>query len=118
VEKKPSQYRKAEALTQQGGKIYQEDWNVETAKRLTQEQIRGFREDGYLVGKGLFTPEEVRALADDFMQMHAEGPIPGCFEPASPESADGDILKLYPRMMHPHRVNDLALRYLLDDRLE
>ena len=44
--------------------------------------------------------------------MHAGGPIPGCFEPADPEEADGDILKLYPRMMHPHRVNELARRYL------
>jgi phytanoyl-CoA hydroxylase len=42
------------------------------------------------------------------MRMRAGGKIPGCFEPASPEEADGDILKLYPRMMHPHRVNALA----------
>jgi phytanoyl-CoA hydroxylase len=42
------------------------------------------------------------------MRMHAGGPIPGCFEPASSEEADGDILKLYPRVMHPHRVNELA----------
>jgi phytanoyl-CoA hydroxylase len=49
------------------------------------------------VVEGLFAPEEVKALVDNFMQMHAEGPIPGCFEPESPESAAGDILKLYPR---------------------
>jgi phytanoyl-CoA hydroxylase len=60
----------------------------------------------------------VKELVDNFMRMHAGGPIPDCFEPASPEEADGDILELYPRMMHPHRVNELALRYLLDDRLE
>jgi phytanoyl-CoA hydroxylase len=91
---------------------------VETIKHLTQEQIRSFREDGYLVVERLFSPEEVRELVDNFMQMHAGGQIPGCFEPASPEEAEGDILQLYPRMMHPHRVNELALRYLLDDRLE
>jgi phytanoyl-CoA hydroxylase len=91
---------------------------VETIKHLTQEQIRSFRDEGYIVMEGLFAPEEVRELVDNFMQMHAGGPIPGCFEPADPEEADGDILKLYPRMMHPHRVNELALRYLLDDRLE
>jgi phytanoyl-CoA hydroxylase len=118
AERKSSQYRKAEPFTQQVGKIYKEDWNVETIKHLTQEQIRSFRDEGYIVMEGLFAPEEVRELVDNLMQMHAGGPIPGCFEPADPEEADGDILKLYPRMMHPHRVNELALRYLLDDRLE
>ena len=91
---------------------------METTQQLTQEQVRRFREDGYLVVEEVFAPEEIKALVDNFMQMRAGGPIPGCFEPADPEEADGDILKLYPRMMHPHRVNELALRYLLDDRLE
>jgi len=91
---------------------------VETTKHLTQEQIQGFQEDGYLVADGLFSSEEARVLADNFMRMHAEGPIPGCFEPASPEEAEGDILALYPRMMHPHRIDDMSLRYLLDNRLE
>jgi hypothetical protein len=91
---------------------------VETIKHLTQEQIRSFREDGYLVVESLFSPEEVMELVDNFVQMYAGGQIPGCFEPASPEEAEGDILQLYQRMMDPHRVNELALRYLLDDRLE
>jgi phytanoyl-CoA hydroxylase len=102
------QYRKADPFAQQVGKIYQEDWNVVTMNHLTREQIRSFREDGYLVVESLFSPEEVRELVDNFMRMRAAGQIPGCFEPASPEEADGDILKLYPRMMHPHRVNALA----------
>ena len=84
---------------------------------LTAEQRRGFHDDGYLIVRGLLTQDEVRELLDAFMAMHAGGPIPGCFKPASPEEADGDALKLYPRMMHPHRVNDVARRYLLDRRL-
>lgn len=89
-----------------------------TTTHLTPEQLRAFHERGYLVIKGLFQPDEVRLLLDTFMTMHAGGPIPGCFNPAPADEADGDILKLYPRMMHPHRVNDVALRYLLDSRLE
>jgi len=91
---------------------------METTRRLTPEQIRSFHENGYLVLRGLFTQEEVRGLLDNVMEMHAGGDIPGHFEPASPAEARGDVLKLYPRMMHPHRVNETALRYLLDDRLE
>ncbi len=84
---------------------------------LTAEQIRQFHERGYIVVRGLYGPDEVRELLDTFMAMHAGGPIPGCFSPVPPEEAGGDPLKRYPRMMHPHRVNDVALRYLLDPRV-
>ncbi len=91
---------------------------IATSRTLTPAQLRSFREDGYLVLRGLLRPDEVRELLENFMQMHAGGRIPGCFEPKSSEDAQGDILKLYPRMLHPHRVNNVALRYLLDERLE
>ena len=81
---------------------------METSQQLTPEQIRIFQEDGYLLIEELFQPEEVRELVENFMKLHAGSPIPGCFEPADPEEADGDILKLYLRMMHPHRVKELA----------
>jgi hypothetical protein len=92
---------------------------------LNASQTRTFAERGYLVVPGLFSPEDVRVLLDTFMAMHAGGPIPGCFMPKAgpvggPEATtlkDIDILDIYPRMMHPHRVNDVALRYLLDPRL-
>jgi phytanoyl-CoA hydroxylase len=105
--------RKAGQYSQPKG----EGRNVETTEHLTQEQIQGFQEDGYLLVKDLFAPEEAKALVDNFMRMHAEGPQPG-FEPTSPEEANGDILKLYPRMMHPHRIDELSQQYLLDERLE
>ena len=87
-----------------------------TTQALTAEQLRAFHADGYVVVRGLLSVWEVRLLLDNFMRMHAGGPIPGCFNPKPAEEADGDILKRYPRMMHPHRVNQLALRYLLDAR--
>jgi phytanoyl-CoA hydroxylase len=104
---------------------------------LSAGQLQTFEDRGYLVVPGLFSPGDVRLLIDTFMAMHAGGPIPGCFMPkvrpsggfvagggdlgltptaALPEGTD--ILDAYPRMMHPHRVNDVALRYLLDPRLE
>ncbi|GAC1366903.1 MAG: hypothetical protein NVS2B12_05680 [Ktedonobacteraceae bacterium] len=49
--------------------------------------------------------------------MHAQGSVPGYFEPRSLEEANGDVLKLYPRILHPHRFNAVAMRYLLDARL-
>ena len=88
-----------------------------TTPALTTDQRRAFHERGYLIVRGLLAAGEVQTLIDTFMGMHAGGPIPGCFAPKSPAEAGGDPLKLYPRMMHPHRVNEVALRYLLDPRL-
>lgn len=88
-----------------------------TTKCLTSEQLRSFDEQGYLVLPGLFGSEDVQLLIDTFMEI-AKGQVSGYFEPASPEEAHGDPLKLYPRIAHPHRFNEVALRYMLDSRLE
>lgn len=84
-----------------------------TTPIITAEQKQQFDRDGYLIARGLLSNKDVDELKETFMNMHAGGPIPGCFKPASPEEANGDVLKLYPRMMHPHRVNDVAFRYMI-----
>ena len=80
------------------------------------ERIR-FVEDGYAIVRGLFSAAEVAEIRDEFMAMHAGGPIPGHFEPHKDNGRPGDILRSYPRIMHPHQINNLALRYLLDTRI-
>lgn len=87
--------------------------NVNRQNSVCEQQLQQFQQEGYLVVKGLFSPQEVEEIKINFMDMHAGGPIEGCFKPSTPEEAKGDILKLYPRMMHPHRVNDLAFRYMI-----
>ncbi|GCE12704.1 phytanoyl-CoA dioxygenase family protein [Tengunoibacter tsumagoiensis] len=88
------------------------------AARLTPEQLHQFEEQGYLILRGVLNTEEVDQLIQTFMEIKAAGSVPGFFEPASAEEANGDILKLYPRIMHPHRFNEIALRYLLDGRIQ
>ncbi|MGP4001652.1 phytanoyl-CoA dioxygenase family protein [Streptomyces sp. 8N706] len=77
-----------------------------------------FDEDGFTVVRGLFGPEEIEELCREFMALHAAGRIPGHFEPR-PQQPGGpyDPLRAYPRVMHPHEVNERALRFLLDARL-
>ncbi|MET8472745.1 phytanoyl-CoA dioxygenase family protein [Streptomyces sp. NPDC006422] len=77
-----------------------------------------FRTRGYAIARALLDPAETRELTDEFMRLQASGPVPGHFEP-KPQPADGphDPLRAYPRVMQPHRFNDLALRRLLDPRL-
>jgi hypothetical protein len=88
-----------------------------TISGLTEAQLSSFHERGYLVVPELLAPDEIDLLLDTFMTLHASGPIPGCFSPLPPDEAGSDPLKRYPRMMHPHRVNEVARRYLLDPRL-
>lgn len=88
-----------------------------TATRLTPAQLQEFDEHGYLILPGIFSQDEVKLLIDTFMNIQASGPVPGFFSPKTLEEANGDILKVYPRIMHPHRFNDVARRYLLDQRL-
>ncbi len=94
--------------------------NKQVSRRLLNDQdIQQFQMDGYVVVRDLFSQKEIMAMLDNFMAMHAQGAIPECFEavPVEEALAEGNILKAYPRMMQPHKVNDLARSYLLDPRV-
>ncbi|MCI3274149.1 phytanoyl-CoA dioxygenase family protein [Streptomyces cylindrosporus] len=80
---------------------------------LTPSGLRQFREDGFTVVRGLFGYDEIERLRAEFAALHAAGPVPGHFRPR--ESADP--LAAYPRVMHPHEINDRARGVLLDARL-
>jgi ectoine hydroxylase-related dioxygenase (phytanoyl-CoA dioxygenase family) len=76
-----------------------------------------YARDGYVAVRGLLAPAEVEELCTTFMALHAAGPIPHCFAPVPLAESGGDVLKAYPRMMQPHRVNATARRYLLHPRI-
>lgn len=85
---------------------------------LTPEQHARFETDGHLILKSFYRPDEVQRLIDTFMGIHANGPVEGYFSPKTEAEAKGDPLRMYPRIMHPHRFNETSLEYLLDARLE
>jgi ectoine hydroxylase-related dioxygenase (phytanoyl-CoA dioxygenase family) len=74
-----------------------------------------FDEQGYVVFKNLFTPEEVASLREHFMRLRAAGSYPGDF--AGIDLGSADPLKRYPRMIHMQRWDEASLRWLLDARL-
>jgi phytanoyl-CoA hydroxylase len=81
-------------------------------------RLNDFHDQGYFIVPGLLAPEEVAELREEFMALHSSGPIPGHFSPKPQVPGQPyDILLDYPRIMHPHQVNDVALRYLLDTRV-
>ncbi|MET7572815.1 phytanoyl-CoA dioxygenase family protein [Streptomyces sp. NPDC005492] len=80
---------------------------------MSATNIGAFEEAGFTVARGLFGHDEIERLRAEFAAMHASGPVPGHFEPRT----SGDPLRTHPRVMHPHEINPLALRFLLDPRL-
>ncbi|HZT41034.1 MAG TPA: phytanoyl-CoA dioxygenase family protein [Chthonomonadaceae bacterium] len=93
-----------------------------TASLLTEELVKQFHKNGYLILRQFFTPEEIDEIRETFMAQNADGPVPGLSE-ISANYAPSDPLSFYPRMMHPHRhpelpVGPLSLRCMLDARIE
>jgi phytanoyl-CoA hydroxylase len=69
-----------------------------------------FDRDGYAVARSLFSPEEVEEIKTEFEEIHRtqreKAWDDGIRDPQDP-------LFQYPRIVHPHRFNPLARRYLL-----
>jgi phytanoyl-CoA hydroxylase len=78
---------------------------------LTEEQRAHFEREGYVIVKGLFKEEDLSAI-DHTFEAISFTKVPGYFEPELQGEAD-DPLKRYPRVMHPHRFNETAKKYML-----
>ncbi len=82
------------------------------ASRLRAE----FRETGYAVAPGLFSPEEVERYKAHYMAMRATGPFPG--DDAGVDLGNAaDPLKRYPRLIHMHRHDALSMEWLIEPRI-
>ncbi len=79
---------------------------------LSPGQLAFYRSNGYLVVHDLFTSTECAEVLDRADELYSPGAIEGCFETVSLDEAGDDILKAYPRMIHPHRVDNVFMRYL------
>ena len=77
--------------------------NTETLKET-------FDRDGFAVARSLFSPDEVEEVKETFERIHREEKSKahddGIVDPNDP-------LFQYPRIVHPHRFNDVARRYML-----
>ena len=95
---------------------------VDRGITLTADQLRSFAEDGYLIVRSLYSPDEIQHVREIFMAQGDLGPTEGLSD--LPKKIDRrDPLSFYPRMMHPHKhldkaVGQVALDYLLNPRLE
>src|SRR5476651_2512636 len=74
-----------------------------------------FASDGYAIARGLFSPEECLRIADyftDMVERGGDGWAEGAVDPKHP-----DPLKRYPRLLQPHRGDDVAFGFMIDPRV-
>jgi phytanoyl-CoA hydroxylase len=82
-----------------------------TLLKLTIEQKQQFEREGYMIVKGLFSEDNLSEIDTTFEDISLQT-VPGYFEPDLQADAS-DPLKRYPRVMHPHRFNETAKKYML-----
>lgn len=82
---------------------------------LTQAHKQHFDGNGYVVVKGIFSPEEVAHYREHFMTLRKHGTYPG--DMAGVDTRSNDPLKRYPRMIHMHRWDDVSFQWMIDKRL-
>lgn len=88
---------------------------MNAASPLTEEQMKQWARDGYLIVRGLWTAEEIRQCKGMFDAMAEKGEaVPGHW---APELESEMPLKRYPRVLHPHVFDELSLRMLIDERV-
>lgn len=80
------------------------------------EARQQYKESGYLVVRGLFTPSECNSMLDHFMDI-MDNQNGGGFAEETPDKSSEDPLKRYPRLLHPHRKDHVALEWMLDERI-
>ncbi|MDQ2732309.1 MAG: phytanoyl-CoA dioxygenase family protein [Armatimonadota bacterium] len=74
-----------------------------------------YKEDGYVVVKGLFSPDEVASYREHYMELRRKGEYPG--DTSGVDAGSNDPLKQYPRMIHMHHWDETSLQWMLDKRL-
>lgn len=82
---------------------------------FTKDMQAFFDKHGYVVARQVFSPQEVAALREYYMELRARGAHPG--DLVGVDSTSSDPLKRYPRMIHMHHWDQRSLQWLLDPRL-
>ena len=85
--------------------------------QVSVDEYKSFRQDGYLVVRGLVAPEEVRGLAQYTGDLMAgRFTLPGIPPPAD-DATETERRTHYERVHMPHRTQEIAERYLLHPRV-
>lgn len=86
-------------------------------RALTEDDVRRYDTDGYVVVSDCLSSDECDEIVKRAQKLHARKDVPGCFSRVDESESGGDPLRVYPRMMHPHRVDERCLHYLVHPRI-
>jgi phytanoyl-CoA hydroxylase len=79
------------------------------------DKVEQYRRDGFVLVPSLFSKEETTAIREYFTEMVERGGD-GWAEGGVDLTSD-DPLKRYPRLLQPHRGDDVAMKYMVDQRI-
>lgn len=81
---------------------------------ITAEHKQAFDQDGYVIVKGLFSPEEAEFYKAHYTQMRFRN---GRMDQRINDPTANDPLLQWPRLMMMHRHDDVSRQWLLDQRI-
>lgn len=82
---------------------------------LTDQHKEAFERDGYVIVKGLFSPEEAEFYKEHYTQMRlAEN---ARMDKSFSTASESDPLVKWPRLMMMHRHDEVSRKWLLDERI-
>ncbi|MBV7327437.1 phytanoyl-CoA dioxygenase family protein [Chloroflexi bacterium TSY] len=83
---------------------------------LSEEQLQQYHHDGYLTVSGLFSHDEAEFFKEHYEAMRQREVLQN--QSANDTVRDPkDPLLTYPRLMQPHRRDQVSLKWLIDERL-
>ena len=82
------------------------------------ERLGGLCLQVLLSALSLWRQDEIEVIRQRFDKLAQKGkPVDGYWDPQPQEDEDNDLLKRYPRVMMPHRWDDLSRSMLIDPRI-
>jgi len=85
---------------------------IDVPKLLTDEQVRSFVEDGYLIMPGLIEPEELEELKQDTVKI-ARGEYPNDkLQPLPADMSEKQVLRNILCIHQPHHISPTMLKYV------
>jgi phytanoyl-CoA hydroxylase len=84
---------------------------IRVPKKLTEH----YQREGYVLVRSLFDAGETGRLRDYFTEMVERGGDGWAEGGVDPESSDP--LKRYPRLLQPHRGDEVAMNFMVDERI-
>ncbi|MBX3117936.1 MAG: phytanoyl-CoA dioxygenase family protein [Fimbriimonadaceae bacterium] len=89
--------------------------NPKLERQPSLAEVESYRTNGYLLARNLFSQEECKGLSKyftDMVERGGDGWAEGGVDPENP-----DPLRRYPRLLQPHRGDQVALEFMLDERI-